>query len=117
MTQEELESLCKKWQSRLRLNDWDIIARLMPLHAFEKAKEGHVDMVLESKQAEIKIMNWEGYCGDHLWPTDLETILVHELLHLHFEPLGVEEDSAADTAQEQAIHAIAGALVKLSRGE
>ncbi len=50
------------------------------------------------------------------FPQDMEWELVHELLHCHFAPFMSETaGDAQDTAQEQAIHKIAGALVALKR--
>lgn len=51
------------------------------------------------------------YPPDIITPYELEETLVHELLHLHFAPFMSEHDTLERTLQEQAIDAIAKALV------
>ncbi len=115
MTQEELNERLDYWQGVLRLRDWDIVARLVSAHEMEAGDEGQVDPRPELKEANIKILNWEGYGGTVFRPLDSEQILLHEMLHLFFIVFETEADTPQRLAEEQAVHLIAQALVALDR--
>lgn len=113
----ELRKLCQEWQSRLRLNDWEIklfISRERDM--IRPGLQGENTWEIKNKSAIIKILDPIDYPPDVLWEQDMEKTLVHELLHLHFAPFDkYEEDSMEGIAIEQAIDAIAKALVTLKR--
>lgn len=116
MTPEELQSKLEQWQKRLRLSDWDVTVQMVSaLDMNHTSCWGQVRWDLNEKFADIKLVTPEdaGKQGG-MRSYDVEVTLVHELLHLHFAPLA-DMDSIDGTAQEFAINAIAGALVKLAR--
>jgi hypothetical protein len=115
MTDDELAERLSYWQGVLRLRDWDINARMVSAHEMEAGSEGRIDPKPSLKEADIKILNWEGYGGTVFRPLDSEQILVHELLHLFFLAFDTREDSAERLEEEQAVHLIAKALVALDR--
>lgn len=120
-TQEELEALCRTWQERLRLQDWDVSVRLVR-HRDMSLRDSHACCEWQTPkmraliqiEAEVDAMPQNDW---HHSATDHEYSVVHELLHLHFAPLNVENGSPEDTAQEIAIHRIALALVAAYRRE
>lgn len=119
---EQVNYWVRKWSAILRLQDWDIYFAI-------KRKE---DMSLAGSQAtmnvteEIKTMFFEiidPIDYKSTIPQDIEMSLVHELVHIHSRewPSGgkvstEEHPGSASIAEEQAVHALASALIKLDRG-
>lgn len=105
------------WQRVLRLQDWDIRLRIAREREFEqrgRSAEVHIDV--ESKRAVVLLLDPQDYPEHDLWPQDHERSLVHELVHLHVEPFAPDNrDGLEVTAMEQAINALADALVSLRR--
>lgn len=115
MTEQELQELCRLWQKRLRLQDWDVtvkVARQRDMDTDSLAECGHQ---IRKRTAEITLLDPIDYPPGEPQPQDHEVDLVHELLHLHFAPFRAEDGSPEQIAQEQAIHAISKALVQLAR--
>lgn len=117
VTIEELQDRCAYWQKVLRLQDWDI--KLSVVRQWEIPDSwGTCDPHLSKKIATIKILDklddGEPGCSEAY---DAEKTLVHELLHVHFEPFATKEDEGTpvEVAQHQVIHALSSALVALDR--
>lgn len=108
-TEEQLCSKCAEWQKILRLQDWDVETsivrqRIMP------GNNGECEYYSELKHAFIRILDPIDY-HDPL-PQDMEWILVHELLHLHFAPFW---DDAKESELETAINQMANVLIRMNR--
>ena len=112
MNLENPQQCCLEWQQILKLVDWDVSVKIVSREEIEEGAEGRCDFVINNKTADISLIKPEGYPFDALRPYDIEQTLVHELLHLHFAPFNADTGLKA-ISQEQAINAIAGALVKL----
>lgn len=67
-----LEKLIKKWQDVLRLRDWDIKLKIVET---EWRKSGDIKIDMDDKKAVMLI-------NDNPKSTNLEELVVHELLHL-----------------------------------
>lgn len=113
MNLKTLQQFCQKWQQILKLMDWDVSVKVVSSEEIDDA-EGLVTWDLGKKVADIKIAKPEEYSTDAMRPHNIEHTLVHELLHLHFAPFNVKAGLKA-TSQEQAINAIAEALVNLKK--
>jgi hypothetical protein len=116
LTQSQLTKKCREWQKVLRLQDWDVtteICRQRDLKDDDYA--GQVRWILPIKQALISLVDPIDQPDNCIKEYDMEDSLVHELLHLHFAPLGTEHGTPEKIAEEQAINAISKALVKLKR--
>ena len=105
----ELKKLCKKWQKLLRLEDWE----LCPHWAIEL--EGCSDLaniftVPERKHACIYFLEKERAEELEGEEVNLETTVIHELLHLHFSVFQNGDDEVRHMLEEQAVHAIAFAF-------
>lgn len=116
LTNERLGALCREWQGRIRLQDWDVRTSLVRKRDMELENVGGECLwVLEKREAEIHLLDpvdWHPLDP----PQDVEKDLVHELLHLHFAPfMAADKESLAAKTQEQAIEAIAKSLVALKR--
>ena len=92
VTGKQLASLGRRWQRRLRLADWRVSFAFADLPADTL---GEVESDPDTREATVSIAR---KCED------VEGTVVHELLHLHF-------DTRPGTAQEQAINAVADALL------
>jgi hypothetical protein len=116
-TDEELQEACENWKKRLRLQDWITVPKIVRERDMAVCnRNGECEWQLKTKIASIRILDPLDYPEDLIMSQDMETVLVHELLHLHFAPLYADtQDTSIDDAQEQAIDCIAMALVNLSR--
>jgi hypothetical protein len=113
LTQEELESRCTYWQKVLRLQDWDVHVRIARQCDFNNEEAiGECRATLTKKTALIYVLDPVDFHPASEWPQDMEEILVHELLHLHFDPFWSWKHR---TTQEQAIQCIATGLVRVHR--
>jgi hypothetical protein len=105
LSEDEARRLCREWQEALRLQDWDIVVKVvrgrgLGTDGLENNAEGRGHWTLPLRAATIRLAT-----------------LVHEMLHLHFA--GFDDftvGDAQDVAAEQAIHALSCALVALKRG-
>ena len=116
-TQEQAQQACQEWQRILRLQDWDIAIDI--LRARDMGLDGgqaEVHWKAESKSAIIHLLDPADYQNNY-FEQNQERSLVHELLHLHMVMFATETGTPEDTAQEQAVNAIANALVALKKGE
>jgi hypothetical protein len=120
MSQEELDALLIEWQKRLRLQDWNVKIEVVPRSRIEGAN-GECNYFADKKVATILIAD---ACGQHYLsyvdddhPEDVESTIVHELLHLHVDAL-MEADSpkTIKRAEEQLIHLLTSAILTLKRG-
>ena len=70
---DELQALIEKWQSILRLRDWDIKLELVP-RAWRKTGDVKIDQ--HDKTAIVLINNYDPK------QTNIEAVIIHELLHI-----------------------------------
>lgn len=115
MTIEELRERCTVWQERLRLQDWDVDLRVVRQWEVPNSF-GTCSTHREKRHALIKVLDTVDD-GD---PADTEEYepertLIHELLHLHFDPFAAKDGTPAEIAQHQAIYALSCALLALDR--
>lgn len=110
------------WQTILRLQDWNIILKLVRRHDMGvQGAIGCSDYAIDHKDCFIELCAPEDLYTYHARfageETDYEITLVHELLHLHFAPFMADEtkDAHSNTYQELAINTLARSLVHLDR--
>ena len=113
-----LREVCIIWQQRLLLSDWHVvvdIVRQWDMAGDAPTSVGQIKIVEQERCAWVKILNPVDYKpNDKYYPQDMDYILVHELLHI-WMVCACEERYT--TTEEQAINAIAGALVAGWRGD
>lgn len=112
LDQEQMEERVRYWQDKLSLRDWvvDIV--------FERGfnmgvNTAFITIVEDHRRARIKMTVPGDYNPASLLPYDMEQVIVHELLHIHFWPL--TKTLGDNMAEEQAIQAISCAMVNLDR--
>jgi hypothetical protein len=113
MTQEQLEERTRYWQKVLRLQDWDVRVAIKRRHEFHvEERSGEIILDRYERSANVRLLDPQDYPPDCIRSQDMERTLVHELLHLHTDFFKEEDHSVAE---EQAINAIAMALIALER--
>ena len=112
--QEQLEVLLDEWIKRLRLQDWDISVGIYRTTDFYNEGVGENTYNISSAKSTIRIIDPCDYPKNTKFPQDMETSLVHELLHLkfaHFEPN--DNTSLQHTMWERTIQTMARTLVEM----
>lgn len=107
-----LSKVASKWQKILRLQDWEVTIDYYRARDFTNADAlGECTFNINSREGFIKILHPTDYDGDY----DLEWIVVHELLHLHFADWTAKNNYECPVSGEQAIDSIAQALTRLNK--
>ncbi|NIK67915.1 hypothetical protein [Paenibacillus sp. BK720] len=113
LSMEALEDRLRYWQSKLRLMDWQV--EIMFERGYNLGADiGRIHIFEDKRRALIRMTEANDWDPANLLPYDMEQVVVHELLHIHFYPLTRDAGSNV-TAEEQAIEAISWALVSLDR--
>lgn len=116
LTQKQLDVWLKRWQPLLKLADWRIIIQLRRHFAMGEDTDGQSAFTLTKRWAHIVICDPDDKHPDSPWSPDPEQVVVHELLHCHFEPFFPEDrESMEYKSAEQAVDALAWAFVELDR--
>ena len=114
MTLDELVALCADWQQRLRLQDWNVEVGLK--RKFDATRDdcmAYIEVMEEKKHARITFIDPVDLDPEG-WPHESpERSLIHELIHLHVWAFNPKENTPQWKAMEQAVHALAGALVDM----
>lgn len=97
---QRVQRLLKLWQKRLELTEWKIELKLLP----EAADDcwGQIEWFADSREATMQITR-------DLGPWQLETTVVHELLHILLQ--GHRDYEGYDVNDERAINTLAARLV------
>ncbi len=111
-THKRLQRVCRDWQHRLRLNDWEVKIVFASLEDLPAESQGACDWNLHARTAEIKVLDPKEW--DSAIPQDVENTVVHELIHLHLAPWDTK-NKAQEIQMEQAIESLSGAFVSLKR--
>ena len=116
ITQSQAERWLREWQQRLRVQDWTVAIKICRSLEMGIGHGGEVETFLKKKLAIISLLDPIDDDSVPDFPLDYEKTIVHELIHLHFEPfLNGDSNSAEHIAQEQAIDLLARSLVDLKR--
>jgi len=113
MTVKELGKLLSYWKNRLGLQPWTIELALANVLASSNA-EAEIEINWETETARITILSPEiyrerGLLGDQ----NIERSIVHELLHIIFEPIDPEDRQSLEWKMfEQAIDRVAKAFIE-----
>lgn len=112
---EELQEKLEFWQKRLRLADWDVDVKIVPLREMDGSQSGQVTYSVEHKWANIKLIDPADYSMEAMRPYVMERTLIHELLHLHMTAFKTQYGTPEGLAEEQLINALSSALIELAR--
>lgn len=105
------------WQRKLRLQDWIIDAKIVRQRDMSQPdRVGEISSSIHNKVALISILDPIDY--DDWGKQDMESTLVHELLHLHFSGISYHfgnDDNVYHVMEEQAIESITSGLISSER--
>lgn len=118
-TLTELQNMCEYWQEKLFLLNWTVFVKICNpretsewgnnstgyIHVNETHRTAHLNISSDLSTAKEGNLPW--------W--DHEHLIVHELLHLHFWPFGLQTGTPQQMAEEQAINAITRSLISFKR--
>lgn len=110
MNELELKQLCTDWQKILGLSHWRIEAKIVRgVEINNNCGQNDYSLADETSLVRIKVLeDYHGY-----FDYDMESVLVHELLHLLLD--GVQE--IRDIYYEQALSRLSRTLVNLKRSK
>jgi hypothetical protein len=126
MTLAQMKSQARRWvpwwRDRLGLRDWHIdVVYMDPIDAGEAV--GHCRSDFAERKAVLSLAAPTTPGARERWnDVDLESTIVHELLHIHFFSIGVgggkyDPSTMSKTVMvEQVINTLADCLVALRRG-
>ena len=119
LNDDELNELLAYWQKKLRLENWDIMVNLYRQEEFyDEESQGENSYDIRTGQSIIRILDHVDWSIRNRFPQDMERCLVHELLHLHFEPFEPKEQKSLEhDLMERTIEMLAGTLVALRSKE
>ena len=109
------QRVCRLWQKLLRLEDWDVEILVDRQYDMPKDCGGSIEAFEHKRQARLRVLDPRD--ANPRWQPDMdaEGTIVHELVHLYFEPLEQRSDKRLQIAEEQAVHAITMALLSAAR--
>lgn len=111
LTADQVHPALAYWQRRLRLQDWMVEVKIVRKPDLGDGHDAEVAYNLQQKYATVSLMDPIDFHAPTMLPYHPEVALVHELLHLHFAAFDAKPNTPEQTAQEQAINCLAGALV------
>lgn len=132
LTEEECSIAIAKWRSLLCLEDWDVYLTYLPSDKYDsdlglKTPEGYltrgsakIDFYGKTVCLTICFPTEEHRKESVIFPWDMEKTIVHELVHVQFAHAArnydYDYDSKSIVPLEQAVDAIASALIAAKRG-
>jgi hypothetical protein len=109
-TQALLDERLRHWQAKLRLQDWSVTITIRRFWEMDDA-QACVNTVFQKKSALISLREPRDLEPEEFSLDTLDTLIVHELLHLHIEPFEPKEKDGLEwKLMEQAINALAGVI-------
>lgn len=115
-TVEQLRERVTYWQQVLRLQDWDVTIEFQRMRNFEvDGRAAETTVSLCNKYALICMLDPADYPERVVEERDNDRTIVHELLHLHTEPMNVRKGRTHDVAEEQMIESLAKGFISLER--
>ncbi len=112
LVEKLLQTECKGWQKKLRLQDWNVRVHLVRLNEMpDREAIGAIFPVPERKDARMLLlspMDAPLLAGGFMGGEELNygLTIIHELLHLHTCMFTSNQTEAEAVAEEQAVNAI-----------
>ncbi len=115
LTEQQMKAKIEYWKEILGLDAWEIKFAFKRRKDIPTDSQAYVEWKLSKSSAFITMVCHEDY-DNNLWSQDMETSLVHELLHIKcaaFDTFKV--GTLQDTMHEQVIDSMAKILVTMDR--
>ena len=114
--QEALDQSLAYWKKVLRLEAWDVKAKISRANDMPRDTQGRCEWTYTRREALIKLLDPVDWDSTIIYPQDHECTLVHELLHLLLSPLDdYDEGTEKNKHLETIIHSMSLSLVELKR--
>lgn len=110
MKDAQITKLVSKWQTRLKLNHWDVSLKIVASSALLDDSVGKVDYDYKYLNATIKLARSAN--GVSRSKAELTQTTIHELIHLHLSGLDVIAGTPEHTAEEQAIEILSRVIME-----
>lgn len=112
LTEEQALTLLREWQQEFRLRDWHL--QLALRRRPELTRHGDVNIAEGKICAFIRLLHPDDADPLEMEPLDMELTIVHEAIHVALAPFVIANEHL-DTVQEQAIHRLSQAFVRMKR--
>jgi len=111
MKDEQITKLFSKWQTRLKLDHWDVELEIINDSELPFGGEGQVDFNLTYLTATIRLAkNHSG--GIPRSKKKLTQAAIHELIHIHLAGLNTISGTRERTAEEQAVQILSRVIME-----
>lgn len=122
-SQEEIDAALAYWQKVLRLQDWDVRAKIVRLCGLsDSGCQGDCSTTPSTKKALIRLLDSVDYTPSTEWAQDHERVLVHELMHIHMNEVmdevrdvSLKLHNRLYTQEERVVEMAATAMISLKR--
>ena len=108
---KKIDSILRKCQKRLRLQDWNIVLHVVDAGEIEPGRVAECRYSFRNLEAVVRVLNPAHNHEEGLGFDNLEATLYHELLHIIITPI-VGKDVSEDW-HEQVVERIAKALANI----
>jgi len=110
MKDEQITKLVSKWQTRLKLDHWDVKLKIVNSSELMDGNVGSANYNYKYLQATIKLVrNHDGVPRNK---AQLTNTAIHELMHLHLSGLDIIAGTPEHTAEEQAIEILSRVIME-----
>ncbi len=110
MKNEQIAKLFSKWQTRLKLDHWDVKLKVVASSALLDGDVGRAEYDYKYLHATIKLARDEN--GVPRSKAELAHSAIHELIHLHLSGLDIIAGTPEHTAEEQAIEILSRVIME-----
>jgi len=101
MKDEQITKLVSKWQTRLKLDHWDVKLKIVNSSELDDGAGAEVTCNYEYLFATIRLARNSAE-GNPVHKIELTLSIIHELIHLHLSGLGIIAGTPEHTVEEQA---------------
>lgn len=116
VNEDQVRVWVRKWQRRLRLEEWTIEARVVRIWDLPQGSVANIHWSLPKLKATIKVLNSvDSSLSEAEIPRDTELSVVHELIHLSMARLPLDPNHT--DAEEMTVKRISEALLALQEQE
>jgi hypothetical protein len=112
VTEEQAIALLREWQEEFRLCDWNL--QLAIRRKPELKRHGDIRIGEGKICAFIRLLHADDADPLEMEPLDHELTIVHEAIHVALAPF-IASNEHLDVVQEQAIHRLSQAFVRMKR--
>jgi len=111
MKDDQITKLVSKWQTRLKLDHWDVKLKIVASSALLDGNVGIAEYDYKYLNATIKLARNEKN-GVPRSKAELTHSAIHELIHLHLAGLNVINGTPEHTAEEQAVEILSRVIME-----